>query len=123
MAVSSRRFVLGCVGAFFQFIAFVFSFGQGGKKFVGFYGLVAGLCFIATAILFFLAKKPCRWLSRYHGQPERFTLTLGWGFIAAALPLRLRRSLSLALASSPIAPKKPNFSSISKPGLPRGGLF
>ena len=35
-------FVLGCVGGLFQIIALIFSFGQGGKKFVGFMDIVAG---------------------------------------------------------------------------------
>ncbi|MFA6619861.1 MAG: hypothetical protein WCS90_01850 [Bacilli bacterium] len=77
-------FVLGCVGVFFQLIAFIFSFGQGGKKFVGFLDFLAGLCFAATAILFFLAKNLIGgYLDPTGAHPQ--DLTLGWGFIAAGV--------------------------------------
>jgi len=71
-------FVLACIGAFFQLLGMVFSFGQGGKKFVGVLDVLSGLLFAATAILFFLAKPI---VNGY--LDNTVTLTLGWGFIIA----------------------------------------
>jgi hypothetical protein len=76
-------FVLACVSAFFQLIALIFSFGQGGKKFVGFLHFLSALCFIATAILYFLAKSLVGGYLDTTGTGA-VQLTLGWGFIAAA---------------------------------------
>jgi hypothetical protein len=85
-------FVLGCVGGLFQILAFVFSFGQGGKKGVGFMDIVAGLCFIVTAVLFFLAKNL---VGNY--LDGKVTLTLGWGFLAAAIAAAVSGLLSLGV--------------------------
>ena len=71
-------FVFACVGVFFQLIALLFSFGQGGKKFVGFMDVVAGLCFATTAVLYFLARGL---VDGYLN--NTVPLTLAWGFLVA----------------------------------------
>jgi hypothetical protein len=87
-------FVLGCVGGLFQIIALIFSFGQGGKKFVGFMDIVAGLCFVTTAILFFLAKSL---VGSYLNGNAQIGLTLSWGFLGAAIASAVSGVLSLGV--------------------------
>ena len=70
-------FVFGCIAALFELIAFIFSFGNGGKKFSGFMYVLTGICFAVTALLFFLAKQMIA------GYANAANLTLGWGFIIA----------------------------------------
>jgi hypothetical protein len=83
-------FVLGCVAGGFQLLAFALSFGQGGKKFLGFLDIVAGLCFVATAILFFLAKSL---IGNYLN--GSVTLVLSWGFLGAGIAAGVSALLSL----------------------------
>jgi hypothetical protein len=85
-------FVLGCVGGAFQLIALALSFGQGGKKFMGFMDIVGGLCFAVTAVLFFLAK------SLVNGYLyNQVSLTLAWGFIIAGACAAASALLSLVV--------------------------
>jgi hypothetical protein len=70
-------FTLLIVAGSFQLLGFVFTFGQGGRKFAAFTSIVAGLCMVASAILFFLGQ------IIVGNFISGSTTAIGWGFLAA----------------------------------------
>lgn len=70
-------FALSLIGAFFQLVAFIFSFGEGGRKFAAFSHIVGGLAMVAAGVLFFLANIM---IGNFVAGGAN---TLGWGFIAS----------------------------------------
>jgi hypothetical protein len=82
-------FALMVIAAVFQLFGFVFSFGEGGRKFAAFMHIVAGLCMVATAVLFFLAKIMIG--TSFLPGAE---LHLGWGYIASGISAAVSGLLS-----------------------------
>jgi hypothetical protein len=82
-------FSLMVIAAVFQLFGFIFSFGEGGRKFSAFMHIVAGLCMVAAAVLFFLAKVMVG--SSFLPGAD---LKLGWGFIAAGISAAISGLLS-----------------------------
>lgn len=82
-------FSLMVIAAVFQAFGFIFSFGEGGRKFAAFLHIVGGLCMVATAVLFFLAK-----VMVGNFLPGA-NIVLAWGFIVAGACAALSAILSL----------------------------
>jgi hypothetical protein len=70
-------FTLLIIAVVFQLIAFIFSFGKGGRKFSAFMQILAGLCMVAVTVIFFLGQ------IIVGDFVAGSTTILGWGFIAA----------------------------------------
>lgn len=83
-------FVLLVIAAVFQMTGFVFSFGQGGRKFAAFMEILAGLCVVACAVIFFLGHVI---IGDFLGSAA--PMKLGWGFIAAGASSAVSAILSL----------------------------
>lgn len=82
-------FTLLIIAAVFQLICFVFSFGQGGRKFAAFMEILASFCAVAAAVIFFLAHL---FIGDFLGSAA--PMQLGWGFIAAGISAILSGVLS-----------------------------
>jgi hypothetical protein len=83
-------FTLLIIAAVFQITGFIFSFGQGGRKFAAFMEILAGLCVAASAVIFFLAHVL---IGDFLGSAA--PMKLGWGFIAAGASSAVSAILSL----------------------------